>query len=109
MPAMSGRLSRQGARSGRFGQAPPLRCSDIKSRQRCKRAVQQRAEVSCSSGGDMADKQAKETAVANKQAPAGAVPPISRGQLVESLNENLAREYQAVIAYVIYSQVLKGT
>jgi bacterioferritin len=28
--------------------------------------------------------------------------------LIEQLNEDLAREYQAIIAYVIYSQVLKG-
>jgi bacterioferritin len=28
--------------------------------------------------------------------------------LIELLNEDLAREYQAIIAYVIYSQVLKG-
>jgi bacterioferritin len=34
--------------------------------------------------------------------------PISRDQLAELLNEDLAREYQAVIAYVVYSQVLKG-
>jgi bacterioferritin len=33
---------------------------------------------------------------------------ISREQLIELLNEDLAREYQAVIAYVVYSQVLKG-
>ncbi|HEX3702285.1 MAG TPA: ferritin-like domain-containing protein [Vicinamibacterales bacterium] len=33
---------------------------------------------------------------------------ISRGQLIDHLNEDLAREYQAIIAYVIYSQVLKG-
>jgi bacterioferritin len=33
---------------------------------------------------------------------------ISRSQLIDRLNEDLAREYQAVIAYVIYSQVLKG-
>src|SRR5881275_2613254 len=32
----------------------------------------------------------------------------TREQLVDLLNEDLAREYQAVIAYVIYSQVLKG-
>jgi bacterioferritin len=31
-----------------------------------------------------------------------------RKQLIESLNEDLSREYQAVIAYVVYSQVLKG-
>jgi bacterioferritin len=33
---------------------------------------------------------------------------ISRSQLIDQLNEDLAREYQAIIAYVIYSQVLKG-
>ena len=33
---------------------------------------------------------------------------ISRQQLVDLLNEDLSREYQAVIAYVVYSQVLKG-
>ena len=32
----------------------------------------------------------------------------SRDQLAELLNEDLAREYQAIIAYVVYSQVLKG-
>jgi len=35
-------------------------------------------------------------------------PPISREDLVKALNEDLAREYQAIIAYVVYSQVLKG-
>ena len=34
--------------------------------------------------------------------------PITRKQLVDLLNEDLAREYQAIIAYVVYSQVLKG-
>src|SRR5262244_3743780 len=33
---------------------------------------------------------------------------ISRSQLIDYLNEDLSREYQAIIAYVIYSQVLKG-
>lgn len=33
---------------------------------------------------------------------------IAREQLIELLNEDLAREYQAIIAYVVYSQVLKG-
>jgi len=33
---------------------------------------------------------------------------ISRSQLIDLLNEDLAREYQAIVAYVIYSQVLKG-
>jgi bacterioferritin len=31
-----------------------------------------------------------------------------REELVAALNEDLAREYQAIIAYVVYSQVLKG-
>ena len=33
---------------------------------------------------------------------------ITRERLINLLNEDLAREYQAIIAYVIYSQVLKG-
>ena len=33
---------------------------------------------------------------------------LTREQLVELLNEDLAREYQAIIAYVVYSQVIKG-
>ena len=40
--------------------------------------------------------------------PAKEQPKISRDQLADLLNEDLAREYQAIIAYVIYSQVLKG-
>jgi bacterioferritin len=40
-------------------------------------------------------------AVADEQA-------ISRDRLAELWNEHLAREYQAIIAYVVYSQVLKG-
>jgi bacterioferritin len=32
----------------------------------------------------------------------------SREALIASLNEDLAREYQAIISYVVYSQVLKG-
>src|SRR5437773_7122222 len=34
--------------------------------------------------------------------------PMTREQLIGLLNEDLAREYQAIIAYVNYSQVLKG-
>jgi bacterioferritin len=33
---------------------------------------------------------------------------VSRQDLVQLLNEDLAREYQAIISYVVYSQVLKG-
>ena len=33
---------------------------------------------------------------------------ITRARLAELLNEDLSREYQAIIAYVVYSQVLSG-
>jgi bacterioferritin len=33
---------------------------------------------------------------------------ITKEQLIEALNGDLSREYQAIIAYVNYSQVLKG-
>src|SRR6202050_428168 len=33
---------------------------------------------------------------------------IPRDRLAELLNEDLSREYQAIIAYVVYSQVLSG-
>lgn len=32
----------------------------------------------------------------------------NRQSLIDALNEDLAREYQAIIAYVVYSQVIKG-
>src|SRR6266581_1029808 len=33
---------------------------------------------------------------------------VTREEMVRLLNEDLAREYQAIIAYVVYSQVLKA-
>jgi bacterioferritin len=33
---------------------------------------------------------------------------MTRKKLIDALNEDLSREYQAIIAYVNYSQVLKG-
>ena len=33
---------------------------------------------------------------------------VTRQQLIAALNEDLSREYQAIIAYIVYSQVLKG-
>ncbi len=33
---------------------------------------------------------------------------VSRHDLIALLNDDLAREYQAVIAYTVYSQVIKG-
>src|ERR1700676_689665 len=35
-------------------------------------------------------------------------PAVTREDLVSLLNEDLAREYQAIISYVVYSQVIKG-
>jgi bacterioferritin len=52
--------------------------------------------------------------MANKQtqvelrAVADGAPQVARERLIALLNEDLAREYQAIIAYVVYSQVLKG-
>ena len=34
--------------------------------------------------------------------------PITRKEMIRLLNEDLAREYQAIIAYVVYSQIIKG-
>ncbi len=33
---------------------------------------------------------------------------ITRQELIDQLNEDLSREYQAIIAYVVYSQAIKG-
>jgi bacterioferritin len=41
----------------------------------------------------------------NSNQPAGK---ITREELVNRLNDDLAREYQAIIAYVVYSQTIKG-
>lgn len=34
--------------------------------------------------------------------------PISREEMIKLLNEDLAREYQAIISYIVYSQTMKG-
>ena len=34
--------------------------------------------------------------------------PLTREQLLKGLQEDLSREYQAILAYVVYSQALKG-
>src|SRR5437899_6488806 len=44
----------------------------------------------------------------DKKAARGQGQPITREQMIQLLNEDLAREYQAIIAYTVYSQVLKG-
>ena len=56
----------------------------------------------------MADKQMKGGAVADRPATRDGAAPFSSERLIDLLNEDLAREYQAIIAYVVYSQVLKG-
>src|SRR5215216_562144 len=56
----------------------------------------------------MADKNAPKTATLESTNSSDGAPRLSREQLVTLLNEDLAREYQAIIAYVVYSQVLKG-
>src|SRR6266496_1401915 len=33
---------------------------------------------------------------------------LTREEMIHLLNEDLAREYQAIIAYVVYSQTMKG-
>jgi bacterioferritin len=43
-----------------------------------------------------------------QQASPAASQTITRKKLAELLNEDLSREYQAIIAYVVYSQMLKG-
>src|SRR5829696_7355430 len=56
----------------------------------------------------MADKNAPKTATLESTNSSDGAPRLSREQLVDLLNDDLAREYQAIIAYVVYSQVLKG-
>jgi bacterioferritin len=46
--------------------------------------------------------------MANQHAASDGEMRVTREDLVSLLNDDLAREYQAVISYVIYSQVLKG-
>jgi len=46
--------------------------------------------------------------MANQHAESTGEMRVTREDLVALLNDDLAREYQAVISYVIYSQVLKG-
>jgi bacterioferritin len=56
----------------------------------------------------MADRQKTRTAVAERMPSTNGEGRVSRQELIDLLNEDLAREYQAIIAYVIYSQVIKG-
>jgi bacterioferritin len=44
----------------------------------------------------------------NMTTPDSSVASVTRESLIAGLNEDLAREYQAIIAYVVYSQAIKG-
>jgi len=50
----------------------------------------------------------RQPAAGNAPTARGSAPEVTRERLIELLNEDLSREYQAIIAYVVYSQVLKG-
>jgi bacterioferritin len=56
----------------------------------------------------MASTQTKAGGVVHRRTEADGSRAITREELINLLNEDLAREYQAIIAYVVYSQVLKG-
>jgi bacterioferritin len=56
----------------------------------------------------MAGQQTKAPPAAPRTQGDGATRTVTREQLIGLLNEDLAREYQAIIAYVVYSQVIKG-
>ena len=44
----------------------------------------------------------------SNNATAGGSKKVSRSDLIELLNQDLSREYQAIIGYIVYSQVIKG-
>jgi bacterioferritin len=46
--------------------------------------------------------------MANKNPKPESAAAVTRENLIDLLNEDLAREYQAIISYVVYSQVIKG-
>src|SRR3989442_11579853 len=56
----------------------------------------------------MKDTQTKATPVADRRTAPDGARQITREELINFLNEDLAREYQAIIGYVVYSQRLKG-
>src|SRR4051812_42649259 len=75
--------------------------------------MERRVEEPSNSGSvDMAQKPPQTTGHGDGAASSAASkqdsPHVTRQQLIDALNGDLAREYQAIIAYVNYSQVLKG-
>jgi bacterioferritin len=71
--------------------------SDIHSQTPIKIPASQSEESTGEHGEDMATQTAGAPTIS-----------LTREQLIDLLNEDLAREFQAIIAYVNYSQVLKG-
>ena len=59
-------------------------------------------------GGDIDSNPRLRTIVAEAKSVNMADTKVTRKDLITKLNEDLSREYQAIIAYVVYSQVLKG-
>jgi bacterioferritin len=57
---------------------------------------------------NMSDKHATMKGPTGQAARGDGTANVTRAQLIQLLNEDLAREYQAIIAYVVYSQVIKG-
>ena len=43
-----------------------------------------------------------------KRTPRAPAASVTRDDLIAALNDDLSREYQAIIAYVVYSQVIRG-
>jgi bacterioferritin len=50
----------------------------------------------------------QENKMTTNRSDAEIAPTVTRKDLIDLLNEDLAREYQAIIGYVVYSQVIKG-
>ena len=71
------------------------------------------ARKKTASAGDRKNSESKVASAANNKSttgnsPASATKPVTRETLIAGLNEDLAREYQAIIAYVTYSQIISG-
>jgi bacterioferritin len=64
--------------------------------------------LDASKGECLGASDAPEGGIAMAESQSGGPPTISRDRLAELLNEDLSREYQAIISYVVYSQVLSG-
>ena len=59
-------------------------------------------------GSALSEEETGESSDRRAQSSTSQSKPIGREELVDLLNGDLAREYQAIIAYVVYSQTLKG-